>query len=321
MRLFRPAAPGKLRAERVTVERRLSRRGLLAAACACCVAATTGADAQTAAQTPAQPAAPQFATRKLSDNAYLFRYAGHQSLFVVTPAGVIVTDPIASNRPQAADAYLAEIRKITQAPIKYVVYSHHHFDHIAGGKVFKDQGARFIAHANAKEHLAVLKNPQVIMPDQGVGNRHDITLGGVKLELHYVGRNHSDSSLVMRLPKEKMIFAVDFLPIESVMFRNMPDSFLPDWFASIDKVLAMEWDSLIPGHPNAGGRLGTKDDVRNLKAYMTDLRDAVQAAAKEGRCYDRAMAEIKLVKYEKWGGYAQYMPGNVERFCAFYNGI
>ena len=291
------------------------------------MAATTGADAQTPAQpqaqpqTPTQPPAPQFATRKLSDNLYLFRYAGHQSIFVVTPAGVIETDPISSNRPAAAEAYIAEIRKITPAPIKYVVYSHHHFDHIAGGKPFKDLGARFIAHNNAREHLKVLQNPQVVMPDQGVGDRHDITLGGVKLELHYVGRNHSDSSLVMRLPKEKMIFAVDFLPIESVIFRNMPDSFLPDWFTSIDKVLAMEWDGLIPGHPNAGGRLGTKDDVRNLKADMTDLRDAVKAAASEGRCFDRAMAEVKLAKYEKWSGYTQYMPGNVERFCAFYNGM
>ena len=97
----------------------------------------TGAAAQ-------QP--PPFETRKLTDNAYVFRYGGHQALFVVTPEGVIATDPIAFLRPVAATTYIAEIRKITQAPIRYLVYSHHHYDHIAGGKPFKDAGATVIAH-------------------------------------------------------------------------------------------------------------------------------------------------------------------------------
>ena len=60
--------------------------------------------------------------------------------------GVIATDPISYGRPQAAKAYLEEIRKITKAPIKYLIYSHHHYDHIAGGKPFKDAGATVIAH-------------------------------------------------------------------------------------------------------------------------------------------------------------------------------
>ena len=85
-------------------------------------------------------------------------------MFVVTPDGVIATDPIAQRRPEAATTYIAEIRKITQAPIKYVVYSHHHYDHIEGGKPFKDAGATFIAHMNAKTRLEALKNPAVVIP-------------------------------------------------------------------------------------------------------------------------------------------------------------
>jgi glyoxylase-like metal-dependent hydrolase (beta-lactamase superfamily II) len=105
--------------------------------------AQTPAPAQPpAAQAPAP--APMFATTKVegTENVYVFRYQNHQSMFVVTPAGVIVTDPISYGRPQAAKTYLEEIRKITQAPIKYLIYSHHHYDHAAGGKVFKDAGAR-----------------------------------------------------------------------------------------------------------------------------------------------------------------------------------
>jgi glyoxylase-like metal-dependent hydrolase (beta-lactamase superfamily II) len=75
---------------------------------------------------------PQFTTTKVegTENVYIFRYVRHQSMFIVTPQGVIATDPIGLRRP-AAKAYIEEIRKITKAPIKYVIYSHSHFDHIA----------------------------------------------------------------------------------------------------------------------------------------------------------------------------------------------
>ena len=265
------------------------------------------------------PAAPSFETRKISDNVYLFRYRFHQSIFIVTRDGVIATNPIAQRNPAAAEAYIAEIRKITQAPIKYVIYTHHHYDHVEGGKPFKDLGAKFIAHRNATARLAVLKNPLVVTPDISVGDRYDITLGGVKVELRFVGRSRTDNALVILVPRDKLLFAVDFITVASLPFRDMPDSYLPDWFTAIDKVLAMDWDRLIPGHPDARGRLGTKDDVRDLRAYLSDLSEATQAAAAQGKCYDRAMAEIKLPKYEKWDNYAQFLPGNVERFCEYWN--
>src|SRR6185436_3416451 len=93
-----------------------------------------------AAQAPAAPApAPApYATTKVADNVYVFRAGGYQSMFVVTPEGVIATDPIGYSSKEAPAQYLAEIRKITPAPVKYVIYSHHHYAHVAGGKPFKD---------------------------------------------------------------------------------------------------------------------------------------------------------------------------------------
>ena len=263
---------------------------------------------------------PAFATTKVSgtENVYIFRYQGHQSMFVVTSAGVIATDPIGFQRPQAVKAYIDEIRKVTDKPIKYVIYSHSHYDHIAGGKPFKDLGARFIAHKRAKEVLTSLKYTDVVIPDEGTGNRKVYTLGDTKIELNYVGRNHSDSSLVMRLPKERIIFAVDFIPIEQVMFRNMPDSWPVEWEASLQKVLAMDWDRLIPGHPAPNGRLGIKDDVKAVLTYLQDLSAETKKAADAGKCWDTAMTEVKLPKYEKWGNYKTFLPGNVERYCSYW---
>lgn len=273
------------------------------------------------AQTPPAPAAPPlFATTKVegTDNVYVFRYQFHQSMFVVTSEGVIATDPIGLGRPQAVTTYLDEIRKVTSQPIRYVIYSHSHYDHITGGQPFKNAGARFIAHANAKARLERLQPPGVVLPDEVVDTQRSLTLGGTTLELTYVGRNHSDSSLVMRLPKEKILFAVDFIPIQSVHWRNMPDSWLDEWDESLKRVLAMDWERLIPGHPGPGGRLGNKQDVRNLQQYMGDLAAEVKKVADEGKCYDTAMKEVKLPKYESWTNYAAWLPGNVERYCLLY---
>jgi len=269
-----------------------------------------------AAQAGGQPPPPPpHETTKVADNVYVFRHGGHQSMFVVTPDGVIATDPIS---PAAAKVYLEEIRKITQAPVRYVVYSHHHLDHIAGGAPFKQAGAVFVAHQNAKARLGMLGSADTIPPDVVVDDTGGaITLGGTRLELHYLGRNHSDSTLSMLLPKERILFAVDWLPIKEVLFRNVPDSYIDEWFISIQRVLNLEWDRMIAGHPRQGG-IGTKEDVRNLSQYMTDLSAAVRQAAEEGKCIDKAMQEVKLPKYESWGRYKEFLPGNVERFCFYW---
>ncbi len=270
----------------------------------------------------AQAQTPPFATTKVegTNNVYIFRYGGHQSMFVVTPAGVIATDPIGLRRP-AAKAYIEEIEKITKAPIKYVIYSHSHFDHIAGGKPFKDKGAIFVAHHNAKTRIQQVKDPDVVVPDQVVTSaKRNIALGGTTLELNYVGKNHSDSMLVMRLPKEKIIFTVDWIPINGVQFRGMADNYLPDIEDGLKKVIAMDWERLIPGHPGPGGRqTGTKEHARDMLSYLQDLSAAVKQAAAEGKCYDVAMREIKLPKYQAWPNYNNFLPMNIERYCDYYN--
>jgi len=268
-----------------------------------------------------QPAQrPMFATTKVdgTDNVYVFRYGNHQSMFVVTSDGVIATDPIGYGRPQAVKTYVDEIKKVTDKPIKFLIYSHHHFDHVAGGQPFKDAGATIIAHKKAKERLVVLKDPATLLPDETMDKKRTIKLGDTVLELSYVGLNHSDSTIVMRLPKEKILFAVDFLPVGSVPGRGMLDFYPLEVEGSIKQVLAMDWDKMIPGHPGPGDRLGTKKDVQDQLAFLQDASEAVKAVAREGKCWEPAEKELKLPKYETWPGYEANLPFVVRRYCALW---
>lgn len=271
---------------------------------------------------PAAPAAqgPQITATKVdgSDNVYMFRNQNSQAMFIVTNEGVIATDPVGYGRPQGGAAYVAEIRKITNQPIRYLIYSHHHFDHIAGGRAFKDAGATVVSHWRAKERLAVLNDPNTVLPDEVVDMRRTITLGGTMLELSYVGLNHSDSMLVMRLPKERLIFVVDLLPIGALPGRSMIDFYPLQAEESIKRIVAMDWDRLIPGHPAMGGRLGTKKDAQDQLTFLQDASAAVKAEAQQGRCWEPAEKEVKLPKYASWPGYENNLQFVLRRYCGLW---
>ena len=265
------------------------------------VAAALAAVAALATQ--AQPQAPVREITKLAGEVYRFRNNNHYSVFAVTPAGVIATDPI---NAEAARWLKDEIRKRFAQPVRYLVYSHDHADHIAGGEVFADT-AVVAAHANAKRTIVAEKRPTAV-PQVTFASEMSIELGGTVVELAYVGRNHSDNSIVMRFPKERLLFAVDFIPVESLAFRDFPDAYIQDWIDSLQRVEAMDFDVLVPGH----GPLGRKEHVRRFRGYMEELRDEVLRHAREGKSVDEVKQLVKMPKYATWTNYEQWLTLNVE---------
>jgi glyoxylase-like metal-dependent hydrolase (beta-lactamase superfamily II) len=176
-----------------------------------------------------------------------------------------------------------------------------------------------IAHRRAKERLAVLKPADVVIPDEVVDAKRTISLGGTKLDLVYTGRNHSDSSLVMLLPKEKILFAVDFNSLGAVPSRlAVNDSYPTEWEASLKRTLALNWDRQIPGHPGPGGRLGTRKDMEQQLAFMTDLSAGVKKASDEGKCFDPATKDVRVPQHATLAGYEQNIEWNVHRWCSYW---
>ena len=276
-----------------------------------------------AAATPVWPQATRapIETRKVegTDGVYIFRNVNHQTVFIVTSDGVIAFDPVAYGKPEGGRQYVEEIRKVTDKPIKYLVYSHHHFDHIAGGKAFKDAGATIVAHRRATERLAVLQDPHTPLPDESIGDDGKVfRMGGTIVELSYVGLNHSDSTLVMRMPQHRLIFVVDLLPVGAFPGLGMLDFHPLEAMEGYKKILAMDWDRMIPGHPGPGDRLGNRQDVLEHIALQQEASDAVKAWAREGKCWFPAERELKLPKYENMPNYANGLPYVIRRYCSLW---
>jgi len=252
---------------------------------------------------PAQTPAPIREITKLAGEVYRFRNNNHYSVFAVTPAGVIATDPI---NTEAAQWLKDEIRKRFNQPVKYLIYSHDHADHISGGQVFADT-AIVVAHENAKRTIVAERRPTAV-PQVTFSAEMSIELGGSLVELAYVGRNHSDNSIVMRFPKERLLFAVDFVPVESLAFRDFPDAYVQDWIESLRAVEAMDFDVLVPGH----GPLGRKEHARMFREYLEELRAEVLRYAREGKSVDEVKQLVKMAKYETWTNYKEWLALNVE---------
>lgn len=241
---------------------------------------------------------------KLAGEVYRFRNNNHYSVFAVTPGGIIATDPINAD---AATWLKGELKRRFNQPVRYVVYSHDHNDHIAGGQVFTDT-AIIIAHENAKAAIIGEKRDTAVPNLTFASGTLTIELGGTIAEVIYVGKNHSNNSVVVRFPKERLLFAVDFAPVKSVAFRDFPDAYVDEWIESLRWVEGMDFDTLVPGH----GQLGNKDDVRNFRHYLEDLRGEVLKYAREGKTTDEMKQLIKLPKYESWASYKESLGLNIE---------
>lgn len=286
-------------------DRRLSRRDLLAlgGGALAGLAMPGGVRPVQAQTTPAPAAAPTREVTRIAGEVYRFRNNFHYSVFASTPAGIIVTDPINAD---AAGWLKAELARRFGRPVKYLVYSHDHADHIAGGQVFADT-AVVVAHHNAKPVILGERRPTAV-PEVTFTDRMTIELGGTEVELSWVGRNHSNNSVVMRFPRERLLFAVDFIPVETVAFRDFPDAYIDDWIESLRRVEAMDFDVLVPGH----GPLGRRAHVGMFRQYLEDLRAAVLQAAREGKSLEETRQTVRLPRYEGWASYREWFPLNVE---------
>ena len=231
--------------------------------------------------------------------------------FVITPAGVVVFDSLGT--PPLADLLIAEIRKLTQAPIKRVIVSHYHADHVYGLQPFKAAGAEIWAHEGGKEYFNsdelerrlvqrreelfpwVDENTRVLPPDTWLAGDTDFELGGMHFAVRYVGPAHSNEDLALFVKEDNVLFAGDLVFKGRVPFVGAADS--KSWLASLNKLLAFNAKVMVPGHGAVSHN--PKADLTLTRDYLTYLRKSMGEAVAELMPFDEAYAKTSWKQFEK----------------------
>lgn len=255
-------------------------------------------------QPPPWPAdKPISETNEVAQGVYSFRFRDHRTIFITTSEGVIVTDPI---NPRAAPKLMAAIKAVSSQPIKYMIYSHEHRDHVSGGQIFKDAGATVIAQENCVE--ALKKNPRAVVPDETFMDKRSIKLGNKTIELAYWGSNHGNCLTTMRLPNERLLYTVDIITPQSVMYRDLRGDFFGS-IATLKKLQKLDVDHILPGH---GVPIAPVSAIGEMIEYMEDLSTQVKTAMQINQDIEAVKKAVDLSKYKDWRNAERFLMMNIE---------
>jgi len=259
-----------------------------------------------AAAQASAPAALPFELKQVGPGVYAAidgpeHKSGSNGGFVIGDDGVLVVD--AFFYPAATKALVAEIRKLTPKPIRYVVNTHYHADHTGGDQVLRDAGAVIIAHKNVRGWVRVNNinlfgdriTPEIraqveSLPLPDVVTDKDLTvwLGARKVTVRTV-LGHTGGDLVVDVPDARVLFTGDML------WRKIPpnliDGSVKEWLATDAGFAGLTNTRFVPGH----GDVASAADVRDFRAYLTDLRQLVGEGRKQ-KLKDEALVQYVAPK-------------------------
>jgi glyoxylase-like metal-dependent hydrolase (beta-lactamase superfamily II) len=251
---------------------------------------------------------------KIDKNIYSYSLDGEYfSMFITTSDGVIAIESINSMH---AKGMVEAIKEITQKPIKYLLHSHNHWDHASGGQVFKDAGAKTIAHVEAYEWMKANTGRDMAIPDESwAGNRKDITLGETTVELHYLGMNHGLGMTVFLIPEQKAAYIADLVTPHRVLFNIVPDFNIKEWERSLEEIIDMDFEKAVYSHNHNANPLkgGIKQDANDNLQLIRDIRAGLYAEMKKGTNPMTLPSTMKLPKYKDWAMYEEWLPMNIWR--------
>jgi glyoxylase-like metal-dependent hydrolase (beta-lactamase superfamily II) len=273
----------------------------LAASLACLALAGSAAAQQAPVQT----------IQQIAGDLYQFRNNNHYGVFLVTPDGVVLADPIA---PEAARWLKGQLA--TRFPgrvVKTIIYSHHDGDHSGGAEVFADSVTEIVAHENAPK--GILADPRVsVMPTRTFNGRSEVRLGGRTIELIELGPGHTDNLVGIRFPDERALFVVDIFSGKRLPFNGMAGEVDVDTIVgTLRRIETMEFNVLLTGHSGPS-------NLAELVAYRTfleNLRAQVLQARREGKTVEQMKQTITMPAYADWVNYGIWLAPSIENMSRY----
>jgi cyclase len=251
----------------------------------------------------------QIQTEKLTDNIYVLAGGGGNMAVLVGDDGALLVD---AGYEQVADKVAAAIKEVSKGPVRLVVNTHWHFDHVGGNQALADSGAIIIAQENVRKLMSEARqlagigrktepSPEAARPVITFCDRLGLHFAGQDIDLIYVGPAHTNGDCIVHFRQANVLHLGD------TMFNGMypfidvnADGSIDGMVAAIDKALALvdEQTKVIPGHGPVTGAAG----VREYRDMLITVRDRVHKMVAEGKTRDEVIAAKPTSDLDaRWG--------------------
>ncbi len=218
--------------------------------------------------------------RELKTNLYMITGGGANTLVRVTPDGIIVVD---TKNPSDMNymRLVEEITSVSKAPVKIVLNTHHHPDHVGNNQKFIDAGAQVVALEALKTLMASDTRTKDIpgRPTRTFAKDDVIKLGGAEVRAYSFGRGHTGDDTMVYFPDAKVVMVSDQITDAAPIVDFANGGSAVEWTKILDGVLKLDFEMAIPGR----GEPKTRADVQAFRdkfaTFVTRAADAIKAGA------------------------------------------
>jgi len=229
--------------------------------------------------------------RMLKPDLYMITGGGANTLVRVTTEGLIVVD---TKNPPPGDNFarvMEEIKSVSNLPVKYVLNTHHHPDHVGNNQAFIDAGAQVVALAELKTRMASDTRTKDIpgLPTMTFAKDYDLKFGGAEVQAHFYGRGHTGDDTMVYFPDLKVVMVSDQISDNVPIVDWANGGSAVEWTRSLDGVLKLDFDMAIPGR----GEPKTKAEVQAYRDKFASVISRASDAIKAGATKETLATQVK----------------------------
>jgi cyclase len=236
--------------------------------------------------------APPLTIHKIKDDLYWIEGDGGNVAVYITGDGVIMVD---DKYVADYDQIVANVKSVTNQPIKYILSTHYHADHSGGNTKFAS-AVEIISTVNARNNI--VNKVQSNAPDGMVPARvtftqeSDVFLGGKQVRAISVGRGHTNGDAVIYFPALRVLHTGDLMAGTTPLIDYPGGGSLAQWPATLDEAMKLDFDTVIPGHGQVTDKAGLKTYRDNVAKEITRVRGLIR----EGKSQDD-VAKVMTAEY------------------------
>jgi cyclase len=218
--------------------------------------------------------------RQLKPDLYMITGGGANTLVRVTPEGLIVVD---TKNPgdENYNRVMEEIKSVSNLPVKYVLNTHHHPDHVGNNQKFIDAGAQVVALEALKTDMANDPRTKDIpgRPTVTFAKDYDLKFGGAEVQAHSYGRGHTGDDTMVYFPDLKIVMVSDQITDANPIVDFANGGSAVEWTQILDGVLKLDFDMAIPGRGEPKSRAEVQAFRDKFATLISRSSDAIKAGA------------------------------------------